>query len=183
MLKIVLLSLFVALALSRTYPLFKQCDSRWGNEELGTSGDTICKSGCLLSSIAMGLSGTGHSFDPGQLNKWLKANGGISGYQINYGKLSEIGLGYDGTCASSEVKTKIDQGKVVCMNVHDGGHWVLGYAYSGSTIMVNDPGYSTTSYSLSEVGNSHVFTARGSPGEIIEKLKSLRIQDLIKEIK
>ena len=99
--KLLFMSLLVVLALSRTYPMFKQCDGRWGNEELGTSGETICKIGCLLSSIAMGLSGTGHSYDPGQLNKWLKANGGISGPQINYNKLSEIGLGYDGNCASS----------------------------------------------------------------------------------
>jgi ABC-type bacteriocin/lantibiotic exporter with double-glycine peptidase domain len=179
MLKVILFSVLMALAFTRTYPLFKQCDGRWGNEELGTSGTTICSKGCLLSSIAMGLSGTGHSYDPGQLNKWLKSNGGISGFQINYGKLSEIGLGYDGTCGSGDVKTKIDQGKIVCMNVHDGGHWVLGYAYNGNTIMVNDPGYSTSSYSLSEVGSSHVFTARGSASSILEKLKSLRISNLI----
>ena len=127
----------------------------------------------------MGLSGTGHSYDPGSLNKWLKSNGGISGPQINYTKLGEIGLGYDGNCGSSEVKANIDKGKIVCMNVHNGGHWVLGYAYNGNTIMVNDPGYSTTSYSLSEVGNSHVFTAKGSTSAILEKLKSLIVSDLI----
>ena len=110
----------------------------------------------------MGLSGTGHSYNPGQLNKWLKSNGGISGTQINYEKLGQIGLGHDGLFPSSDIKTKIDQGKIVCMNVHDGHHWVLGYAYNGNTIMVNDPGYSTNSYPISEVGNSHVFTARGS---------------------
>jgi hypothetical protein len=69
------------------------------------------------------------------------------------------------------------------MNVNDGHHWVLGYDYSGSNIMVNDPYFSTTSYPLSQVGNSHVFTARGNPRDILQKLKSLRIQDLIAEIK
>ncbi len=83
-------------------------------------------------------------------------------------------MGYDGTCSAGEVKSRIDQGKIVCMNVRDGGHWVLGYAYSGDTIMVNDPGYSSTSYPLSQVGNSHVFTARGNVGDILKKLKSLR---------
>ena len=34
-------------------------------------------------------------------------------------------------------------------NVHNGGHWVLATGYSGDKILVNDPGYSTSSYSLS----------------------------------
>ena len=34
-------------------------------------------------------------------------------------------------------------------NVHNGGHWVLATGYNGDTILVNDPGYSTSSYSLS----------------------------------
>jgi ABC-type bacteriocin/lantibiotic exporter with double-glycine peptidase domain len=182
MLKVLLLSALFVLALSRTYPLFKQCDSRWANDELGTSGDTICKSDCLLSCIAMGLAGTGHDYNPGTLNKWLKANGGISGYQIIYSKLSQIGLGYDGSCSSGDVKTKIDQDKIVCMHVHNNGHWVLGYAYSGNTITVNDPGYPSTSYPLSDVSDSHVFTARGSPADILAKLKSLRMEDLIKQV-
>ncbi len=37
------------------------------------------------------------------------------------------------------------------LNVHNGGHWVLATSMSGSTISVNDPGYSTTSYTLSEI--------------------------------
>ena len=49
----------LALAATRTYPLYKQCDSKWGNEHLGTSQNTICKAGCLMSSIAMALAGCG----------------------------------------------------------------------------------------------------------------------------
>lgn len=56
-----------------TYPLFKQCDPEWGNHILGTSNETICKAGGLVSSVAMALNGaTSHKFNPGSLNTWLK---------------------------------------------------------------------------------------------------------------
>jgi hypothetical protein len=33
---------------------YKQCDSRWGGNELGTcSGTSICNAGCAMSSVAM----------------------------------------------------------------------------------------------------------------------------------
>ena len=32
---------------------FKQCDSRWANEQLGTCSQTICSAGCAMSSVAM----------------------------------------------------------------------------------------------------------------------------------
>jgi len=43
--------------------------------------------------------------------------------------------------------------------VHNGAHWVLAHSMTGSTIHVNDPGYSTTSYTLSEIvaGNSGLY--------------------------
>ncbi len=47
----------------------------------------------------------------------------------------------------------MDKGKVVICNVHNGGHWVLAHGYSGDNILVNDPGFSTTSYTLSQIVN------------------------------
>ena len=41
---------------------------------------------------------------------------------------------------------------MIC-NVHNGGHWVLAHGHSGDNILVNDPGYSTTSYTLSQIVN------------------------------
>jgi hypothetical protein len=80
MFKAFLLALFISVAFSRTYPLYKQCDSRWGSHQLGTSSKTICQAGCLMSSAAMALSGTGHSETPDTLNTWLKSHGGyVSG--------------------------------------------------------------------------------------------------------
>jgi len=40
-----------------TYPLYKQCDSRWGNQLMQTQ--TICAVGCLMSSTSMAIAGEG----------------------------------------------------------------------------------------------------------------------------
>lgn len=37
------------------YPLYKQCDSRWGNQLMQT--ETICSVGCLMSSTSMAIAG------------------------------------------------------------------------------------------------------------------------------
>jgi hypothetical protein len=57
-------------------PLRRQCDSRWANQRLGTSGQTICQAGCAMSSVAMLLAGRGQNFNPSTLNSWLINHGG-----------------------------------------------------------------------------------------------------------
>lgn len=73
MFKAAILGLILILASARTYPMYKQCDSQWGSEQMGNGGETICAYGSMLSSIAMGLTGTGHNYNPGTLNTWLKS--------------------------------------------------------------------------------------------------------------
>jgi hypothetical protein len=102
MIKPTILLLLIAIAFTRNYPLYKQCDSRWANDQLGTSSNTICKAGCLMSSAAMALSGTGHTHDPKSLNTWLKSNGGyVSGDLFVWGSINKIGLTYKGHVANS----------------------------------------------------------------------------------
>lgn len=154
MFKTLALALLVTLALSRSYPMYKQCDSQWGSQQLGTSSNTICKAGCLMSSAAMALAGTGHSYNPSTLNAWLKSHGGyVSGDLFVWGSINSLGLTFEGKVANSQIKTKLDQGKVVICNVHNGGHWVLAHGYSGDNILVNDPGYNVQSYALSTIVN------------------------------
>ena len=149
---VIVLCILATLALARNYPLYKQCDGAWANDQLGTSSNTICKAGCLMSSAAMALSGTGHSYNPKTLNAWLKSNGGyVSGDLFVWGSIGKLGLTYEGKVANSKIKANLDAGKVVILNVHNGGHWVLAHSYSGDNIMVNDPGYTTTSYTLSQI--------------------------------
>lgn len=173
--KMIIFSVLVALAMTRTYPLYKQCDSRWGSEQLGTSSNTICKAGCLMSSVAMALSGTGHDYNPSTLNKWLKGHGGyVSGDLFVWASVNPIGLKYIGKVANSNIASSLSAGHVVILNVHNGGHWVLAHSMSGSTIYVNDPGYSTTSYTLSEIvaGNSGLYhVGNGYLGMMIDELE------------
>ena len=152
MFKGVLLLTLVVISLNRTYPMFKQCDSKWGNEQQGFSSNTICSSGCLISSVAMALAGTGHDFNPSTLNQWLKEHGGyLNGDLLVWGSINSLGLTYQGKIASFQIQTVLDQGKVVICNVRNGAHWVLAYGYDGNNILVNDPGYNVTSYYLNQI--------------------------------
>lgn len=158
--KAIIFSLLIVAIFSRTYPLYKQCDSKWANEQLGTSSVTICKAGCLMSSASMGLSGVGHAYNPSTLNTWLKGHGGyVSGDLFVWASINPIGLTFEGKVSNSQIKAKLDQGKVVICNVHNGGHWVLATGYNGDVIFVNDPGYQVTSYKLAEIvdGQNGIF--------------------------
>lgn len=163
--KILLLAALLILSTCRTYPMYKQCDSRWGGDQLGTSSNTICKAGCLMSSVAMALSGIGKSYNPGTLNTWLKGHGGyVSGDLFVWGSVNSLGLSYVGKVANANIQASLNAGEVVILNVHNGGHWVLAHSMSGSTISVNDPGYNTASYTLSEIvaGNSGLYRVSGA---------------------
>lgn len=119
-----------------------------------------------MSSAAMALQGTGHSFNPSTLNKWLISNGGYaSGNLFVWASINKLGLTFQGFVANSAIKSNLDQNKIVILNVHNGGHWVLATGYSGDSIRVNDPGYATTAYSLSEIvpGNNGVYTVAKLP--------------------
>jgi hypothetical protein len=164
--KFLLLAVLLVLAASRTYPMYKQCDAKWGNEQLGTSSNTICKAGCLMSSVAMALAGCGKNYNPGTLNSWLKANGGyVSGDLFVWGSVNKLGLSYVGKVANSGIQGALNANEIVILNVHNGGHWVLAHSMSGSTINVNDPGYNTASYTLSEIvaNNSGLYRLSGFP--------------------
>ena len=61
------------------YPLYKQCDSKWGNDTMQVK--TLCDVGCLESSVSMALRGWRVAVDdkpanPGTLNQWLRENSG-----------------------------------------------------------------------------------------------------------
>jgi hypothetical protein len=103
----------------------------------------------------MGLAGIGKNYNPGTLNSWLKSHGGyVSGDLIVWSAVSSIGLSYKGKVANSAIKSNLDAGHVVICNVHNGGHWVLAHGYSGNSILVNDPGYTTTSYDINSIVNN-----------------------------
>ena len=166
----------LAIGLVSSFPLYKQCDSRWGSNKLGSS-TTICKSGCLMSSVAM-YSGT-HT--PGTLNSWLMGHGGYSGNLFIWGSVSSLGLKYLGKSSSAaDITNHINAGHGVILNVHNGGHWVLATGVSGSSYLVNDPGYTTTSYPKSEVREAGIFSKSGRfvDPELLKNLEMVEFEDL-----
>ena len=115
----------------------------------------------------MALAGLGRSENPGTINAWLKANGGyVGGDGLNWSVVDKLGglLHYEGKLSSSVIKSSLDAGKVVICNVRNGGHWVLATGYSGDSISVNDPLFSVSSYTLSEIvpGNNAVYRVTAS---------------------
>ena len=70
------LILLIVLLDGKDFPLYNQCDPKWKDEKLGTSVNSICQVGALVSAAAIGLSGTGINHNPSTLNNWLKANKG-----------------------------------------------------------------------------------------------------------
>ena len=104
----------------------------------------------------MALAGYQKPYNPKTLNVWLKNNGGYaSGNLFVWASINKLGLTFKGFVANTAIKQNLDAGNVVICNVHNGGHWVLAYKYSGDTIYVNDPGYSTASYTLSQIVNNN----------------------------
>ena len=152
-----------ACKLSQTFPTYKQCDSAWGGNNMGSAnGTTICKAGCLMSSVASGMTGFGRKLSggvaltPKTFNSWLQANSGYSGNLYVWGAVSSpFNMSYQGqTQEISAAKDALCKGLMVILNVNNGGHWVLALGYDGDTFSVMDPGYSRTTYAASEVVRS-----------------------------
>jgi hypothetical protein len=71
-----------------TYPLYKQCDPRWGHDMMGINGTghraSICAEGCAMSCVAMVLEAAGYTLPgaatavitPGSLNSYLISHHG-----------------------------------------------------------------------------------------------------------
>ena len=145
----------------RNSPRYNQCDDRWGSLVMETK--TICRVGCLMSSVASALASLGKTIngktvDPGNLHQFLKWYNGYQGNLFVWGSVKGFGLKYEGQPSSgSEIRAAICAKKVVILNVNNGGHWVLATGYSGSSYQVVDSGYSRTSYGFGEVEVAGVF--------------------------
>ena len=128
-----------------------------------------------MSSVSSALAGIGKGYNPSTLNTWLKGHGGyVSGDLFVWASVNSLGLSYVGKVANSNIAANLAANNVVILNVHNGGHWVLATSMSGSTIYVNDPGYNTASYDLSEIvaNNSGLYhVAGGFLGVMINEIE------------
>mmetsp|Transcript_6686 Transcript_6686/g.16768 ORF Transcript_6686/g.16768 Transcript_6686/m.16768 type:complete len:198 (+) Transcript_6686:120-713(+) len=159
------------------YPLFKQCDKRWGSDVIVT--ETLCKVGCLENSISSGLAGKGYKINgakvnPGSLNSWLKSHHGYtSSNELIEGEIPHLhpssiswtcsGCGlFSGRTSLSkeEIKHKVKEGLVVIGNVMNGAHFVLitGYDTSNANVFhVNDSGFDRSTYNYDDFVGYRVF--------------------------
>eukprot|EP00026_Physarum_polycephalum_P015701 Phypoly_transcript_16442.p1 GENE.Phypoly_transcript_16442~~Phypoly_transcript_16442.p1 ORF type:complete len:183 (+),score=22.35 Phypoly_transcript_16442:264-812(+) len=139
-----------------SWTMFKQCDSRWGSQELGSCSQTVCTAGCAMSCVAMLLATKGWNGNPGVLNEWLKGHGGYAdGCEIDWPVVDQ--LGYT-SCLGHEKQAyhtfcdMLGQGRAIVLNVRSGTHWVLATGCPGNNVFsVNDPYFDVGTYTLSDV--------------------------------
>jgi len=115
-----------------------------------------------MSSVAMILSTKGVWKNPGQLDEWLTQNGGYAnGCDIYWGKVDAFGVtSFQGIerANEQEICNGLAAGHGIVANVNNGGHWVLLTGCAGNGVFyVNDPGYSRSTYSMSEISQEAVY--------------------------
>jgi hypothetical protein len=140
------------------FPWFSQGDARWKTDKLGQSKrSTIGRSGCVLSCLSMLLNAEASNpqITPGDLNTWLKKNGGYYGRNMRWQIPGEI----DGNGKGLELVAQIQRvndwkflseqlalGNKVIVKVRSRrSHWVLvtkqvGPFDQASSYQINDPG-------------------------------------------
>jgi hypothetical protein len=157
----------VTAIIPKEYPLYKQCNSTWGNNLIKT--ETICAVGCLMSSTSMALGGhhipVGNRIaDPGTLNEWLRNNGGYtSGNDLIESMVPKVAPKYvswpsdamhvHNDLPKSAIQGYLKSGRPVIANVMQGRHFVLvtGWDVSNDdTLYINDPGFTRSTYSYSD---------------------------------
>jgi hypothetical protein len=148
---------------SCSYASYKQCDSAWGKVHLGTSTNTICNSGCAMTSVTMFLQSVGNKLTPLQLNEWLISNGGYASKDLLiWGAVdTQFGVTFEGKNTSptvSDIQKGLDNCQGLIANVRGGSHWVLITGFvSGTTFQVHDPGFNQATYDLSEMKQLAVY--------------------------
>ncbi|MBM4399936.1 MAG: hypothetical protein FJ041_06400 [Candidatus Cloacimonetes bacterium] len=158
----IILLFLIAGLLAADFNWFSQGDERWKTDKLGQSKrTTVGRSGCVLSCLAMLLNAEASNpyITPGDLNAWLKQNGGYSGARMRWeipGNLDGKGVGFELVAQISKgnnwkfLSEQLTKGNKVIVKVKGRrSHWVLVTKQDGpynkaSSYMINDPG--TKSY-------------------------------------
>jgi len=168
----------VAKAGPYAFPLYKQCDPRWGSDMMGVNGDgernTICNEGCAMSSTAMALAGLGVTLEgapvnPGSFNRWLKYHNGYLCMAQDCNNLNLTAperlssrmnlIGETQKPAFATILADIADGAIVHVaHVRHNSHFVLllGNATAADgreAFAVNDPGFNQSSYTYDEVSD------------------------------
>ena len=143
---------------------WKQYEGPWVGVPMGTSGKTIKQIGCLATSVAILIAKSGlptniqGDFNPGTFVQYLNENGGFAsggnfvwasatkacpGF-VYQGQTGVLGLGRQQKL--NKIKELLNAGYYVVAEVkgNTGQHWVAIDAVQGETIIMMDPGSSST---------------------------------------
>ena len=166
---------------SSEYKNWKQYGSSWSQLHLGSSSETVARSGCAVTSAAILMvqsgSVTDSDFTPGTIVSYLNAHGGFtSSGCIDWNKLSSYAPDFvycgrsnlSGSQAdkASKMQSLLNQGYYLIANVKNGGHFVAVDSVSGQNVTMMDPGSSSTSlfgkYAASGVISLRLFKGTNS---------------------
>lgn len=150
-------------ASSGPYASWKQYEGPWTNIPMGNSGKNIRQIGCLVTSVSILVAKSGvptvlNEFNPGTFVQFLNQNGGfVSGGNFVWASVSKAAptfrhvgrsyvLGYSRDQKLKTLADLISQGYYVVAEVkgNTGQHWVAIDAIAGQTIIMMDPGSSST---------------------------------------
>lgn len=133
-----------AQTISLAVPSFKQYDSRWRYHEIGNSGQTIYKIGCLTTCVAMNKSfRTNSTIYPDAMEETLSYTSGGALYWPSEYKF------YTSGDYLTKILSELKNGNAVIIgarNSYGTQHWVVvkGYTQNGSVtaddFTINDPG-------------------------------------------
>ncbi len=148
---------------------FSQCDPSWGGEYMGSSTDTICYAGSLLTSLAMMLSAEDKTVTPKTLDDYLTANSKyIGGSLIPFAAADGYGTSFrfaspTMTFSLSTLKAELDLGNPVLLNTYGGTAWCVVFEYANQGTEYGDfhfldPGNAD--------GDTFVLSTSVSPGNI-----------------
>ncbi len=133
-----------ARAVLLTVPSYKQCDSAWGSDPLGTCSETMCSAGCAVTSTSMVFEYFGGTQDPGELNACLTSNGGYASGCLIYwsNNCMPNGVSYDGT--GGDIDTALANGYPVIAYVTSSQtsmHFVVIIGNNGGEYQIHDPAW------------------------------------------
>jgi hypothetical protein len=158
-------------------PIYLQKDSRWKDDKIGGSLETLGSVGCFVCCVSMALAHYGIDLNPKQLNELLKENEGytsqgwvkwtsvakITNHQVNFyvphsPRFSLIDAALK---ASEPVLAKIKLYGLI-------SHWILIVGKEGSDYLVKDPLGSGESLKKLSTFKSKIYAIRIVKKEIIK---------------
>lgn len=123
---------------------YSQRDSRWGNNRIGSSSESILEVGCLITDIAMIMKKYGSSWTPANIASSSDYFFADTAYMLHPSRFSwPIGKSYQNISTDS-IASEIQNGNPVIIGVYAGAygtHYVVAKNLDGDDYIIHDPYY------------------------------------------